>query len=122
MAYPKTPELDKLSERMELNEFTQRLGAALDETDGFVLAAWEPDACTNCGGDGEVYDIWKNRHTKCARCNGSGSDPTAITLSHRSPSNRNLAALFGLDHKKMEAERDAVLRHVQQQANRERTY
>ncbi len=116
MKYPNTPELDKLSERVELQEFTQRLGSALDSTDGFVLAAWVPDICTNCGGDGEVYDIWENTHTECVRCDGSGSDPTAITLSHRSPTNRNLAILFDLDHEKMENERDAVLKYVQAEA------
>ncbi|KKL80995.1 hypothetical protein LCGC14_1999170 [marine sediment metagenome] len=116
MAYPKTPELDKLSEMMELHEVTQRLGEALDSEDGFVLAAWVPDLCMNCGGGGEEYDIWKNTHSTCERCKGSGSDPTAITLAHRSPSNRNLAILFGLDHEKMEAERDAVLKHVQAEA------
>ena len=119
MAYPPTPELDKLSEMMELHEVTQRLGEALDSKDGFVLAAWVPDLCMNCGGDGEEYDIWKNDHFTCTRCKGSGSDPTAITLAHRSPSNRNLAKLFGLDHEKMEAERDAVLRHVQAEAANE---
>ncbi len=122
MSYPSTPELDKLKENLELNEFTQRLGEALDNTDGFVLAVWVPDACTNCGGDGTIYDIWDDRRNECNRCEGRGIDPTAITLAHRSPSNRNLATLLGLDHNKMEAERDAVLRHVQQQANRERAY
>jgi hypothetical protein len=118
MTYPNTPELDKLTETFTLAQFTQRLGEALDDEKGFVLAAWVPDTCTTCGGDGK--DTWEDE--TCTRCSGSGSDPTAITLSHRSPSNRNLATLFGLDHNKMEAERDAVLRHVQQQANRERAY
>lgn len=120
MAYPETPELDKLSERMELQEFTQRLGSALDSTDGFVLAAWEPATCINCEGNGEEYDIWERTRSQCTRCQGSGGDPTEITLSHRSPSNRNLAMLFDLDHKKMEDERDAVLKHIQTEA-RERT-
>ena len=113
-AYPPTPELDKLTETHTLAEFTQRLGAALDDTEGFVLAAWVPDTCMNCGGGGEEYDIWKNTHSVCSRCEGSGNDPTSITLSHRSPSNRNLAVLFGLDHDKMEDERTAVLRYVQE--------
>ncbi len=102
---------------MGLHEFSQRLGEALDSTDGFVLAAWVPDTCMNCGGGGDEYDIWKNTHSQCSRCEGSGTDPTATTLAHRSPSNRNLAELMGLDHEKMEAERDAVLRHVQAEAS-----
>lgn len=117
--YPDTPELDKLTETFTLAEVTQRLGEALDSQDGrFVLAAWVPDNCMNCGGDGEVYDIWKNTHSTCSRCKGYGNDPTAIVLSHRSPSNKNLADLFGLDYNKMEDEKSAVLKHVQEAAAR----
>lgn len=114
MTYPLTPELDKLTETFTLAEVTQRLGEALDDTEGFVLAEWVPDTCTNCGGGGDEYDIWKNVHNQCSRCEGSGSDPTAITLAHRSPSNKNLAELFGLDDNKMEAERMAVLHYIQE--------
>lgn len=118
MSYPATPELDKLTEKMELQEFTQRLGEALDSTDGFVLAAWVADTCTYCSGYGTVYDMKDNENfVTCERCHRTGLDPTKVTLAHRSPSNRNLADLMGLDHEKMEAERDAVLEHVQAEAS-----
>ncbi len=120
MKYPDTPELDKLTRTFTLAQFTQRLGEALDDEKGFVLAAWVSDACMNCLGEGTIYEIWDDRRNECERCEGKGIDPTAITLAHRSPSNRNLAELMGLDHKKMEDERDAVLKHVQAEA-RERT-
>lgn len=120
MPYPKTPELDKLSERMELQEFTQQLGEALDDAKGFTLAAWVPDRCHRCYGLCTTYDIHADEEVTCDRCDGTGNDPDDITLAQRSPSNRNLAELMGLDHEKMEAERDAVLIHVQAEAHRSR--
>ncbi len=116
MAYPKTPELDKLTETFTLTEFTQRLGEALDSKDGFVLAEWVPYRCRKCGGHGTVYNMRANEDVPCDRCKRTGYDPDEITLAHRSPSNRNLAILFGLDHEKMETEREAVLKHVQAEA------
>jgi hypothetical protein len=116
MTYPETPELDKLKETMELHEFTQRLGEALDGTEDFVLAAWVPDHCHNCNGNGTIYDTHEGTDWECRRCKGTGTDPKEITLAHRSPSNRNLAILFGLDSTKMEDERDAVLVYVREQA------
>ncbi len=122
-AYPPTPELDKLTETMTLAEVTQRLGEALDDTEGFVLAEWVPDKCHRCYGLGTVYS---DRHFErpypaitdervdCDRCLTTGLDPEDIVLTQRSPSNRNLAVLFDLDHDKMEDERTAVLQYVQE--------
>ncbi len=126
MIYPKTPELDKLTETFTLAQVTQRLGEALDNTEGFVMAEWVPDKCHNCGGRGTVYRIESAhdmatiplaeapRMDDCALCQTTGLDPHEITLAHRSPSNRNLAVLFGLDPNKMEDERTAVLQYVQE--------
>lgn len=126
MTYPPTPELDKLAETHTLAEFTNRLGEALDDEKGFVLAEWVPDKCHNCGGRGtvlrveSVYDMATvplaeaPRMDDCALCQTTGLDPHEITLAHRSPSNKNLAELFGLDYVKMEDERGAVLRYVQE--------
>ncbi len=118
MTYPPTPELDKLTETHTLAEFTQRLGEALDDTEGFVLAEWVPDKCHNCGGRGQIFrfdgGLKEELYDDCALCKTSGNDPHEITLAHRSPSNRNLAVLFGLDHDKMEDERTAVLQYVQE--------
>ncbi len=116
MTYPETPELDKLNETLELHEFTQRLGEALDGTDGFVLAAWVPDFCRRCDGTGELYQFRKHTYVGCNRCNKTGNDPDDRRLAHRSPSNRHLAELLRLDHDKMEDERQAVLAYVQEAA------
>lgn len=102
---------------MELQEFTQRLGEAFEGMEGFALAAWVPDHCGECGGSGEIYQMRKNNYRGCKRCHRTGLDPEHKMLSHRSPSNRNLAELLGLNHEKMEAERDAVLKHVQAEAS-----
>ncbi len=112
--YPPTPELDKLTETFTLAEVTQRLGEALDDAEGFVLAEWVPDICTNCDGHGTIYMMNLNSHVDCLLCKTTGLDPHEITLAHRSPSNRNLAKLFGLDDNKMEAERVAVLQYIQE--------
>ena len=98
---------------MELQEFTQRLGEAFEGMDGFTLAEWVPDRCGRCSGSGEIYNMRKNNYRTCDRCKRTGLDPEVKTLAHRSPSNKNLAAVFGLDYFKMEAERDAVLKYVQ---------
>lgn len=125
MTYPPTPELDKLTETHTLAEFTQRLGEALDDEKGFVLAEWVPDKCHNCGGRGTIFRV-ENAHDMatvplmeapglediCGLCVGTGMDPKEITLAHRSPSNRNLAKLFDLDDDKMEDERVAVLQYI----------
>ncbi len=116
-AYPPTPELDKLTETFTLAEVTQRLGEALDDTEGFVLAEWVPDKCHNCGGRGTIYRFDEDDYVDCHLCKTTGIDPKEIALSHRSPSNRNLAVLFGLDHDKMEDERTAVLQYVQEATN-----
>ena len=115
MTYPSTPELDKLRETMELQEFTQRLGEVLDSTEGFegfVLAEWVPDSCRSCGGTGKIYRMRQDDYRKCHRCKGGGDDDEYRILAHRSPSNKNLTALFGLDYDKMEAEREAVLEYI----------
>lgn len=115
VSYPPTPELDRLTETHTLAEFTQRLGEALDDEKGFVLAEWVPDKCHNCGGRGLVYrPDTDEEFVECGLCAGTGNDPREITLSHRSPSNRNLAKLFGLDADKMEDERIAVLQYIQE--------
>ena len=114
VSYPSTPELDKLTETFTLAEFTQRLGEALDDGGDFVLATWVQDTCLNCMGDETFYSIQEDRRIECERCKGTGIDPTAITLSYRSPTNRNLAKLFGLDDDKMEDERTAVLQYIQE--------
>ncbi len=116
MTYPSTPELDKLQETLKLHEFSQRLGEALDNGP-LVLAEWVPDSCSRCSGTGEIYQFRKNTYIGCDRCNKTGDDPDDRRLGHRSPSNRNLARLLGLDHNKMEDEREAVLKHVQEEAN-----
>ncbi len=115
MTYPESPELAKLKEKLELQEFTQRLGEALDYGP-LVLAEWVPDNCRRCSGTGQLYQYRKDIYVGCDRCNKTGDDPDDKRLAHRSPSNKNLAILFDLDHNKMEAERDAVLKHVQAEA------
>ncbi len=112
VSYPLTPELDKLTETFTLAEVTQRLGEALDDAEGFVLAEWVPDKCHNCGGRGTIYMMNLNQDVDCLLCHTTGLDPHEITLAHRPPSNRNLAVLFGLDHDKMEDERVAVLQFI----------
>lgn len=111
MTYPSTPELDKLREKLELNEFSQRLGGALDDGP-LVLAEWVPDSCSRCGGEGKIYKMRADEFVTCPRCKETGSDPDHKRLAHRSPSNKNLAALFNLDYDKMEDERTAVLDHI----------
>ena len=119
MTYPSTPELDKLQETLALHEFSQRLGEALDNGP-LVLASWVPDNCRRCGGGGQLWQWRDDTYRGCDRCNKTGDDPEDKRLGHRSPSNKNLAQLLGLDHDKMEEEREAVLAHVQEEA-RERT-
>ncbi len=117
MTYPPTPELDKLTETFTLAEVTQRLGEALDDEKGFVLAEWVPDMCHNCGGRGTIFLFDgddPDAYVDCGLCHKTGIDPKEITLAHRSPSNKNLAWIFGLDYDKMEVERQAVLRYVQE--------
>lgn len=117
VTYPSTPELDKLKETMTLAEFTQRLGEALDATEGFVLAEWVPDKCHNCGGRGTIFlfdGVDPDAYVDCGLCHKTGLDPHEITLAHRSPSNRNLAKLFDLDDDTMEDERVAVLHYIQE--------
>ncbi len=116
MTYPSTPELDKLQETLALHVFSQQLGEALDNGP-LVLAEWVPDNCRRCSGTGETYHMRKDHYRKCSRCNGTGDDLEDKRLAHRSPSNRNLARLLRLDHDKMEEEREAVLKHVQEEAS-----
>jgi len=118
MTYPDTPELDKLRETMEVQEFTQRLGEAFEGSElNLVLARRRASECHKCNGFGEVYNYKDNEDVECDRCLGSGLDPEFTDLEEVGHLNRHLAALMGLDYDKMEAERDAVLKYVQAKAN-----
>lgn len=112
------PEHEKLHETMELSEFSNRLGAYLDdERTRFVLAEWGPAACRRCGGSGQVYNMRANEHSECGRCEGSGWDPELKDLSMaRGGLNQNLAEIFDVDYNKLMDEKDQMLTEIRANA------
>lgn len=89
---PKYPEHEKLRETMQLSEFTQRLGSALDHG---VLDRHENE-----------YQLVKELY------NPKLEHPSGERHIHVSNLNEALADLMGIDYDKLMAEKDAMLEEI----------
>jgi len=105
------PEHEKLHEELELQEFSNRLGAYFDdESSRLKLAEWGPAPCNNCDGTGQVYDFRTDQTDDCTICDGTGNDPELRDLHFaRGGLNKLLAEMLGVDYDKLMDEKDQML-------------